>query len=345
MLKVAIVGYGVVGKKRHACLIDNRHAEVVAVCDQRAEMMDDLDPEIRSYTTFQGILDAQDRIDAVFVCLSNDMLATVTKSFLRYGAHVFCEKPPARSTNELKLVSEVYPEHSSQKLMYGFNHRYHQSVQDALCLIQSGKLGQVINARGIYGKSKLITYDQTTWRTQRAIAGGGVLLDQGIHMVDLLRQFCGEFDEVKSYVSNDHWSHDVECNAYALMKTGRGVVAMLHSSATQWRHRFELEISLTKGALKLAGFLTGSKSYGDETLRITWCDSRGRGVLQEEVRHYLHDSSWQLEVDYFIDCILHDRTVKNGHLNDAYQTLRLVESIYLADPVWQAKIQSFEGVM
>ena len=94
--------------------------------------------------------------------------------------------------------------------MYGFNHRYHESVQDALEIIRNGTLGEVINARGIYGKSRLITYNQTEWRTSRELAGGGVLLDQGIHMVDLMRLFCGEFNEIKSFISNDHWQFDVE---------------------------------------------------------------------------------------------------------------------------------------
>ena len=87
------------------------------------------------------------------------------------------------------------------KLMYGFNHRYHDSVVDALEIVGSGEMGSVINMRGVYGKAKLITFDQSDWRTRRAIAGGGVLLDQGIHMVDLMRLFGGDFEQIHSFVS------------------------------------------------------------------------------------------------------------------------------------------------
>ena len=128
--------------------------------------------------------------------------------------------------------------------MYGFNHRYHDSVQEALRLIRSEELGKIINMRGVYGKSQLITFDQPDWRTKRSIAGGGVLLDQGIHMVDLMRLFAGDFTDVHSFISNRHWGYDVEDNAYCLMKTNDGIVGMLHSSATQWRHRFNLDINL-----------------------------------------------------------------------------------------------------
>ena len=112
--------------------------------------------------------------------------------------------------------------------MYGFNHRYHDSVQEALKLIRSGEMGKLINMRGVYGKSQLITFNQPDWRTDRSIAGGGVLLDQGIHMVDLMRLFAGDFVDVQSFISNDHWGYDVEDNAYSLMRTNDGIIGMLH---------------------------------------------------------------------------------------------------------------------
>ena len=112
---------------------------------------------------------------------------------------MFCEKPPARNTKELKKVLAAEKNNPSLKLMYGFNHRYHESVQDALQIIRNGSLGKVINARGIYGKSRIITYNQTEWRTSRELAGGGVLLDQGIHMVDLMRLFLVSLMKLKFY--------------------------------------------------------------------------------------------------------------------------------------------------
>ena len=91
-----------------------------------------------------------------------------------------------------------------------------------------------LNIRGIYVKSNLITFNQPVWRTKREIAGGGVLLDQGIHMVDLMLLFAGEFTEVYSFISNSRWGHNVEDNAYATMRTADGIVSMRNSSATQW---------------------------------------------------------------------------------------------------------------
>ena len=221
--------------------------------------------------------------------------------------------------------------------MYGFNHRYHDSVQEALRIWRSGELGHVINMRGVYGKAKLITFNQPAWRTDRAIAGGGVLLDQGIHIVDLMALFGGDFNEVHSFISNGHWGYDVEDNAYALMRTSDGVVGMLHSSATQWRHRFHLDINLQRGSLILGGILSGSKSYGAETLTVIRADpDNDRGDPKEEVTSYIQDPSWAKEVILFTDSILNNTPIPGSTSQDALRTMQLVFKIYYADPAWRA---------
>ncbi|HJN24622.1 MAG TPA: Gfo/Idh/MocA family oxidoreductase, partial [Rhodospirillales bacterium] len=203
-------------------------------------------------------------------------------------------------------------------------------------IMRSGELGRVINMRGVYGKSKFISYGQpSSWRIERAVAGGGILLDQGIHMVDLMRLFGGEFDDIHSFVSNDFWNYDVEDNAYALMRSQDGVVAMLHSTATQWRHRFNLDIAFEKGGLILSGILSGSKSYGAETLTIIRSVADDMGDPDEQIRNYEQDSSWAGEIDDFAVAIINNRTVTDGNSSDALRTMKLVYQIYCADPEWK----------
>ena len=190
--------------------------------------------------------------------------------------------------------------------------------------------------RGMYGKAKLITFNQPDWRTRREIAGGGVLLDQGIHMVDLMRLFGGDFSEVHSFISNGHWGYDVEDNAYALMRTPDGVVAMLNSSATQWRHRFHLDINLERGSLILGGILSGTKSYGAETLTVVRADpDNDRGDPREQVTRYNRDPSWDEEISAFFASIRDDTPVESGNSQDALRTMQLVFRIYFADPTWR----------
>jgi predicted dehydrogenase len=220
--------------------------------------------------------------------------------------------------------------------MYGFNHRYHESIKDALTIMHSGELGKPINLRGVYGKSKLITFNQPDWRTKREIAGGGVLLDQGIHMVDLMRLFGGEFIEVHSFISNSHWKYNVEDNAYALMRTAEGVVGMLNSSATQWRHRFQLDINLEKGSLVLGGLLTGTKSYGAETLTVVRADPENDGGdPKEQTTRYNKDPSWEEEINTFAEFILTNKPVDQGTSKEALKTMQLIFKIYHDDVAWR----------
>jgi predicted dehydrogenase len=333
-LKVGIAGYGVVGKRRRAVIDALDSMEIVCVSDRVLEGDGVFDDGVRYFDDYKKLLNQN--LDVLFVSLSNDINADATIGGLERGLHVFCEKPPGRDVADIARVIEVEKKHPGLKLKYGFNHRYHDSIRDALDILHSGELGEVINLRAVYGKSQLITFDQTSWRTQRALAGGGVLLDQGIHIVDLLRLFAGEFTDVHSFISNSVWNHDVEDNAYALMRTHDGKVAMLHSSASQWRHRFGLEITLTKGALNMTGILSGSKSYGAETLTIARTTGDDRGYPEEETRRYDQDLSWADEVAEFADAVLSDTPIRNGSSEDAMNTMKLVYQIYCADPDWKA---------
>ncbi len=333
-LKVGIAGYGVVGRRRHVCIDRHPSLDLVAVCDQNIIANGDIDKKISTYTAYKDLL--EEDLDVLVVCMTNDIAPEVTMASLIKGVHVFCEKPPGKDVDDIKAVIEVEKQHPNLKLMYGFNHRYHDSVREAIRIIQSKELGEIINLRGIYGKSQLITFNQPDWRTRRNVAGGGVLLDQGIHMLDLMRLFAGEFEEIYSFISNDHWGFDVEDNAYALMKTNSGAVAMLNSSATQWRHRFNLDINLEKGSIILGGILSGSKSYGAETLTVVYADPENdNGDPMEKITRYNTDPSWYAEIEEFTNCIIQNMPITSGTSDDALKTMELVYKIYFADHLWR----------
>ena len=133
-------------------------------------------------------------------------------------------------------------------------------------LIQKN-MPKLINLKGLYGKSKITPFSGG-WRTKKSIAGGGILLDQGIHLLDLMIYFCGDFPEIKSLVNNNYWKHDIEDNAYVIMRSNKKIVAMIHSTATQWQHQFRIEITLEKALINLTGILSGSMTYGQESIEI-----------------------------------------------------------------------------
>jgi predicted dehydrogenase len=333
-LRVGIAGYGVVGKRRRHFIDQHPRLQTVAVCDRVFPATGVFDDGVRYYTHYTDLLG--ESLDVLFVCMTNDIAPEVTIAGLEKGLHVFCEKPPGRDLDDVIRVIECERQHPGLKLKYGFNHRYHDSVRDALRIIRGGELGPVISLRGVYGKSKMLSF-QSDWRTQRALAGGGILLDQGIHMVDMIRLFAGDFAEVHSFVSNSYWKHDVEDNAYALMRTADGVVAMLHSSATQWRHRFHLEITLWRGLLVLSGILSGSKSYGAETLTVAYAGDEDGGDPREQTTRYNQDNSWRDEIGEFAEAIWDDRPIREGSSLEALKTMHLVYRIYCADVEWRTR--------
>lgn len=333
-LKVGIAGYGVVGKRRRECVDRHPDMELIAVCDRNFSYDEINDGDINYYQSYKTLVN--EKLDILIVCLTNEIAPEVTIAGLNKGMHVFCEKPPGRNVEDICNVIDIEKKNPDLKLMYGFNHRYHYSIQKALEIINSNEFGAIINMRGVYGKSQLVTFDQPNWRTKREIAGGGVLLDQGIHMIDLMRLFAGEFVEVHSFVKNSFWNYSVEDNAYALMQTKDGVVAMMNSSATQWRHRFQLDINFEKGSLILGGILSGSKSYGAETLTIIESNPKNdNGNPKETTIRYNSDPSWYSEIEEFVDSIINDKKTVHGSSDDALQTMKLVYKIYYADLSWR----------
>jgi predicted dehydrogenase len=337
-MRVGIAGYGVVGKTRHRSIESNTSYKVTAISESNQEARQSIAPGLEVYNDYQSLI-ANAEIDVIFISLPNQFAAEATCLSLQKGLHVFCEKPPARTHAELLEVEKKSLQFPALKLMYGFNHRFHLSVEKAKALIKGDSLGRIINMKGVYGKSQMINFNQTDWRTNREASGGGILLDQGIHMLDLMRYLSEEdFTQVFSFIDNAFWNFDVEDNAYVLMKSPSGLVAQLHSSATQWRHAFNLEITLERGSLILGGLLTGSKSYGDETLTIITSDlSKDNGAPRESTSQYNEDVSWDNEIKYFANSLADNTAIERGSIHDAMETMKLIEVIYKADPIWKEK--------
>ena len=333
--KVGIAGYGVVGKRRHAALKKIHDFKVTSLSDISFKDEDNL-LNLNCYSDYKDLIKNED-LDILFISLPNNHAASATLLGLKKNLHVFCEKPPAKTLSELMPIKE-HLEKTDLKLMYGFNHRFHSSVIHAKKIIDSDELGKIVNLKGIYGKSNMISFNQTDWRTDREKSGGGILLDQGIHMLDLMNYFVGGFNNIFSIIQNTFWNFDVEDNAFVLMQNDDGIIGQLHSSATQWRHTFNLDVTLKKGSLILGGLLTSSKSYGDETLKIIYADpDNDKGNPKEEIINFDEDISWDMEIKRFTDAVRNSDKIEIGSIDQAIEIMDLIEKIYKADPAWKKK--------
>lgn len=324
MVKVAIIGFGKMGKIRYQEITGNGKAEVTAVFDTAK-----IDSDIPLAASSDEIIQ-NPAIDAVFICTPNYLNKPLTIQCLQAGKHVFCEKPPAFNAMEVEVIQEV--EKASRKvLMYGFNHRHHESIQHMKRLIDGKEYGRILWMRGRYGKSVDNSFYEN-WRAKKELAGGGILIDQGIHMLDLFLYLGGDFDSVHAAVSNLYWNLDVEDNVFATLQNSKtGLVASLHSTMTQWRNLFSLEIFLEKGYLVLNGLKTSSNTYGDEILTIAKNRATAPAATWEDEDHFTYhiDKSWKSEIEEFLSAVEEERKVKIGSSNDALKLMRIIDDIYL----------------
>jgi len=329
--KAGIVGYGYMGKIRERVVRNNPNLELTGICDTNLSLKE-AKIKCKVYKTYADLINSD--IDIVFVCTPNCFTPEIIIYGLDHDKHVFAEKPPGRTFSDIRRIMEAESRAQDRKLMFGFNHRYHPGVIEARISIDSGKFGKILWARGIYGKSGGEHFAKS-WKNNLNICGGGILLDQGIHMLDLMRYFCGDFEEVKGFVSHAFWKSDVEDNAFALMRTKDAQTAMLHSSSTLWKHTFRLEIFLEMGYLIVSGLLSKTGSYGREMLTIGRrqfeSESFALGNPREEIIYFDQDRSWDLEVEYFVECIKGNKKVTNCSSYDALKVMELVERIYKND--------------
>lgn len=328
-LKIGIAGFGKMGQIRADEIVKNSSTTLIAVFEQYGEVPSDKYKDIIHCTSYSELLE-QD-LDAVFICAFNDVAVSYTTQALKRGLHVFCEKPPAHTVKELQKVLEI-EEETNLVLKYGFNHRLHYSVIEAKRLIDADVMGKLLWIRGVYGKAGSIDYEKN-WRNYKKYSGGGILLDQGIHMLDLMCYFTnGDFEVLNAKLTNSFWDIEVEDNAFITMQNKDEVIATMHSSATQWKHKFLLEMEFENGYINLDGILSNSRSYAPETLVTAKREfediTYAMGKPKETTTWFENDDSWKLELDEFIDAILEGKKVQNGTSEDGLRALSLVEDIY-----------------
>ncbi|MCA9444360.1 MAG: Gfo/Idh/MocA family oxidoreductase, partial [Candidatus Omnitrophica bacterium] len=327
VLKIGLIGLGKMGLTRAREIARHPQAQVTVGADPNISTHKDY-PEVECFTDIGRVIDSD--VDAVFVATPNRFTPDAVIAALDAGKHVFCEKPPGRTVEDVEAIIEAEKRNPELKLKFGFNHRYHGGIQEAQRIVKTGRLGKILFLRGVYGKSGGEGFEKE-WRSSKEVCGGGILLDQGIHMLDLFRLFCGDFVEVKSLVSTHFWNVDVEDNVFAILRDTEGRTAMLHSSSTQWKHRFNLEIYMSEGYLSVNGILSSTRSYGDETVTIArkkFDEGFATGKPREEIIYFDTDPSWELEVADFIRHITEDSPVESGNSEQALKAMQLVFDIY-----------------
>jgi predicted dehydrogenase len=318
---VGIVGCGLIGEKRAQSLPKN--CKLIACADIDITRAKNISNKFNALAleNWMDLISIKD-IDIVIVSTLHDSLAKITLASVKMGKHVLVEKPAARFPEELEeIINEL--KNSPSKVRVGFNHRYHPSLIKAKEIVDSGQLGDLMFIRGRYGHGARLNYHKE-WRANPKISGGGELIDQGPHLIDLSRFFLGEFVEVNGFANTFFWDMPVDDNAFLILKTKTKKTAFLHVSCTEWKNLFSMEIYGKKGKIDINGL---GGSYGVE--KITYYKMLPQmGPPETSSWEFpMADNSWKLEFAEFIEDIELNRT-PSANIADAYNALKIIKKIY-----------------
>lgn len=322
-IRYAIIGCGLIGKKRLNGLPSDRLAVACDLQLERAEALVAAAGCGRAVSEHAGALE-DSSVDAVIVATPNANLAPISLAAISAGKHVLVEKPGGISKAEIDLLAAA-ARANGVKVRVGFNLRYHAAFLRARELFSAGELGPLMMIRGRYGHGGRAGYDRE-WRADPKLSGGGELIDQGVHLIDLSRWFLGEFSSIEGHAVTSYWDMPVDDNAFLNLRTAEGQTAFLHASCTEWKNLFSFEIYGRNAKLQIEGL---GGSYGVEKLHV-YRMLPEMGPPDTVIHEYPRgDQSREIEMEAFEEDIRLDRNPEPG-LADAGAALDVVETIYRA---------------
>jgi predicted dehydrogenase len=320
-LRTAIIGCGLIGNKRAGALEDSTLVVAVDTTLSRARQLAAQVPGCEASDDWRAVV-ARPDIDLIIVATTNDVLVPATLAAVQAGKHVLVEKPAARSAAELEPVVAAARK-AGLVAKVGFNHRFHPAFIKAREIFDSGVLGPLMFIRARYGHGGRLGMEKE-WRGNPQISGGGEMLDQGVHLIDLSRWFLGDFSEVVGRVDTFFWNWPVEDNGFAMLRTQAGQIAWLHASCTEWKNLFSFEIYGRDGKLHIEGL---GGSYGVERLSFYRMLPQ-MGPPKTTIWEYPgEDTSWKAEFEHLKQCVA-GKQKPWGDLDDALAALRVVDRLY-----------------
>jgi len=318
-LKIGFIGFGKFSQVRKHVINEVSDVDLVGFFDPFLDDIFDI-PKIESVDKIFEVS------DAVIISVPPKLAPEYVRQSLLHNKKVFCEKPAAISLKDLKTIEKYLSD--KDLLAYGFNHRRHPSAEKIKNLIDEGYLGNILWMRGRYGKEVDDDYVDD-WRCNPELNGGGILIDQGIHMVDLMAYFSGGFDGAQAVLSNNYLRiKGVDDNAFVTLYSSKSKIsASIHSTITQWRYLFSLEIFMEKGSIILNGLRTNSGRYGEEILTIKPNSKFEADMGITEIK-YPENVSWKKEILTFIDSAKTGKPYPYANYKDAFETTKLMDKIY-----------------
>ncbi len=321
-MRVGIIGAGLIGNKRADAILKSSKDKITAVFDIDKKKSQRLGRRIgcKIAASYQELIDDRN-IDITIIAVPTSALLKICKEAIRAKKNILCEKPLGRNYKEAELLFDLAKK-EKVILKVGFNHRFHPAIKKAHELVNKGIIGKLMYIRAVYGHGGRKGYD-TEWRMQK-ISGGGQLLDQGIHIIDLARWFLGEFKEGVAINENLFWrKSNLEDNSFCILRTNDRKLLYFQVSTTQWKNKFLFEIFGEKGYIIVDGL---GGSYGKEMLIIGLRRKLGKRP-DEKIFEFEKDTSLKEEWKEFISAIKEKRE-PSGNSYDGMMANKIIDVLY-----------------
>lgn len=313
-MKIGIIGCGLIGRKRALALQNDDN--LVACCDINKEIGEKFANEFNCeyFNNYIDLLTISN-CEIIIVSVINKYAKNIVLLALSMKKYVLVEKPMGINYKEsLEMLNKS--KEVKKLLKVGFNHRFHPAIIKAKSLFDTNCIGKLLFIRGHYGHGSRKGMENE-WRSNKNLCGGGELLDQGVHLIDLSIWFSGDIKTVFGRVNTKYWNIEVEDNAFMLLKSINDVDIQLQASWTNWRNTFQFELYGTDGYLKINGL---GGWYGIEKLEF---GKRKDGPPDIQIFEFNEeDSSWKKEWINF------KQSVKNNISYDDTKVNQVIDAIY-----------------
>ncbi len=320
-MNIAIIGAGLIGRKRALSLPTDVKVKMICDIDETKGKQFAVDFDAEYEQSWEKVVKNTD-IEALMVATTHNMLTPIGVEAIKNGKHVFLEKPGARNLEEFNLLYDAYKK-NPVVVGFGYNHRYHPAIQKAKKIVDSGQFGKIMFIRGKYGHGARLGYEKE-WRFNEKLSGGGELIDQGPHLIDLVNYFGCRMDQIVGYTGKLYWQTDLEDSAFWVMKNNHDQIAQLSVTCVEWKNIFSFEIMLKRAKIQIDGL---GRSYGVEKLVLYKMKPEMGPPEVEEFEFDQEDKSWVTENKIFFDRIA-QKDYSSTTFDDARYVHEVLQKIY-----------------
>ncbi len=276
---IAIIGMGLIGQKRADAVVQLSNAKLISIFDINKKVSKNLAAiySCSSAQSMEEVLNNSD-VDLVILAIQHKAAARLAPIILQ-SKHLLMEKPIGRNLAETKQIIDA-AKNAKYKLFGGFNYRFYPHVALLTSYIKEKRLGKVISSSFTLGHAAYPGYEKT-WKMDKNLCGGGVIIDPGIHMIDLMIEWFGAPNTFQFQTNKIGWKSRVEDEAYILFSYPNMSISQHHYSLNLAKNTLSIEIVGQKGTVRING---RGGNYGDMTFEFVprwfWQDKRKKIITK-----------------------------------------------------------------